>query len=149
MLRSKATIIGRIALQMEEGKLTRLFLPCEAEEAPEPVHGSAMDSAFRQIEEYLAGERVEFDLPLAEWKGTPLQCRIASAIASIPYGHTATYGSLGFPRAVGRVCSMNPLPLIIPCHRVLPAITPPGQYRGGRHLKAWLLAMERNHLSPR
>lgn len=142
MLRSKPTAIGRIAIEIAQGRLTRLYLPCEAPEAPCPEPGSLAAEAFRQLEEYLRGQRTAFRLPLAEPTGTPLQRRIARAIAAIPYGKTATYGSLGPARVAGHVCAINPLPLIIPCHRVLPACNPPGRYRGSSALKAYLLRLE-------
>lgn len=145
MLRSKDTIIGRISLQVEGGVITRLFLPCESVDAPAPEPGSLSEHAFRQLDEFLAGSRTRFDLPLAPPAGTPLQCRLAAAIASIPYGRTATYASIGPARVAGSVCARNPLPLFIPCHRVIPAWNPPGQYRGGSALKAWLLNMENSH----
>lgn len=143
MLTSKITSIGRIALQTEGGYITRLFLPCEAPTAPEPPVGSLAESAFSQLHEYLEGIRCDFDLPLAPPQGTPLQQEIMRRMCHIPYGCTTTYAELGPARTVGSVCAANPLPILRPCHRVLPAHNPPGHYRGGTQLKARLLELEK------
>ncbi len=143
MLTSKQLSIGRITLQTEGGLVTRLFLPCESVVAPEPPPGSLPAQAFEQISEYLAGKRQVFSLPLAPLQGTPLQQEIMRRICAIPYGHTTTYGSLGPARCVGSVCARNPLPLLRPCHRVLPARHAPGHYRGGSELKKQLLMLEK------
>jgi methylated-DNA-[protein]-cysteine S-methyltransferase len=144
MLTSKIMSIGRIALQTEGGYITRLFLPCEAPTAPEPPIGSLAESAFSQLQEYLKGTRCNFDLPLAPPQGTPLQQEIMHRMCHIPYGCTTTYAELGPARTVGSVCAANPLPILRPCHRVLPAHNPPGHYRGGTQLKARLLELERS-----
>lgn len=144
MLRSKPTRIGLLTLQVTEKSIARLFLPHEAQEAPEPEPGSLAEEAFRQLDGYLAGLRTGFQLPLAESPATAAQKAIVRAIQAIPYGCTATYGSLGPARFVGHVCAMNPLPLLIPCHRVVPAHRPPGLYRGGTTLKSWFLQLEQS-----
>ncbi len=143
MLTSKIMSIGRIALQTEGGYITRLFLPCEAPSAPEPPVGSLAESAFCQLHEYLEAIRCDFDLPLAAPQGTPLQRNIMHRLSQIPYGCTVTYAALGPARTVGSVCAGNPLPILRPCHRVLPAHNPPGHYRGGTQLKARLLELEK------
>ncbi len=139
---SKQLNIGRIALQTEGGYITRLFLPCEAPTAPEPQANTLAALAFEQMEEYLSGIRRRFELPLPPPQGTALQREIMQRICAIPYGHTATYGSLGPARSVGSVCACNPLPILRPCHRVLPAHQSPGNYRGGTELKRILLQLE-------
>ena len=146
MLTSKLMSIGRIALQTEGGYITRLFLPCEAPTAPEPPAGSIAENAFYQIQEYLKGIRHDFDLPLTPPQGTPLRQEIMQRLCQIPYGNTTTYGKLGPARTVGSVCASNPLPILRPCHRVLPAHNPPGNYRGGTQLKALLLNLEKRRL---
>lgn len=143
MLTSKQLSIGRITLQTEGGLISRLFLPCESIAAPEPPPGSLPAQAFKQISEYLAGSRQVFSLPLAPLQGTPLQQEIMRRICAIPYGHTATYATLGPARCVGSVCAHNPLPLLRPCHRVIPAHQTPGHYRGGSGLKRFLLSLEK------
>lgn len=106
----------------------------------------------RQIEEYFAGRRRRFDLPLAPAR-TAFQERVRRAMQAIPYGETRTYGDLahsagGAPRAVGQACGANMLPLVVPCHRVV-ASTGLGGYSGGKGLdtKRFLLALERNAIA--
>ena len=106
----------------------------------------------RQIQEYLSGERTTFDLEIDWTLITPFQRQVLELQLAIPYGETRTYAQLaaqlGKPRAfraVGRAGAMNPVPLIIPCHRVVGS---DGSLRGygapgGIQTKAWLLALER------
>ncbi|UCH78774.1 MAG: methylated-DNA--[protein]-cysteine S-methyltransferase [Candidatus Coatesbacteria bacterium] len=106
-----------------------------------------LDQGRREIEEYLAGDRREFSVPF-HLRVTPFQFRVLEAISAVPYGETATYGEIaariGSPRgarAVGAACSANPIPLIIPCHRLVGAAGP-GGYGGGLALKRKLLHHE-------
>lgn len=139
---SRDTAIGRITLLCSEDAICALQLPCRAVAASPPAPGSIAETAFEQIEEYLAGKRQLFQLPLRHPDSSSFAEKILRAIAAIPYGSTVTYGSLGPARAVGQICAGNPLPLLIPCHRVVPASHPPGNYLGGIELKARLLDME-------
>lgn len=136
-----------MAAETDGAHLTRLFLPCEIPATALPCTADTPQAAlarraFEQIEEYLAGARRRFDLPLKLPPLSPFAARTMAAMAAIPYGETRTYAQLGAARAAGRVCSQNPLPLIYPCHRVLPAAGGIGCYRGGTALKAALLALE-------
>lgn len=105
----------------------------------------------KQLEEYLAGQRQVFTVPVDLVDvTTPFRRRVLQALAQIPYGQTITYAQLaeaaGNPRAVRAVasaCASNPLPILYPCHRVIRSDGSFGEYRGGRELKAALLAMER------
>ncbi len=107
--------------------------------------------AARQVREYLAGERAAFDLPLDLRLLTPFQRQVLQRVAALPRGQVATYGQvarwLGKPRAaraVGQALARNPIPLVIPCHRVLASDGSLGGYSGGRGLatKLRLLRME-------
>ena len=141
------TPVGRMALEEEGGALTALYLP----NSPMPPAGEETPLLARGKEEllaYLAGEGRTFDLPLAP-KGTPFQQRVWSALADIPYGRTMTYGELarrvGCPRgsrAVGQANHRNPLPILLPCHRVVGANGTLTGYGGGLELKEWLLRLE-------
>lgn len=143
MLVRRHTIIGPLCLETKGAKLVRVYLPTEAPEAPRPTPGSAEAAYLEQIDEYLLGHRRHFDIPVQlPAHITRTGQLILQRIAAIPYGRTATYGSLGPARVVGHVCATNPLPLIIPCHRVVPAHRAPGQYRGGTELKRFLLQLE-------
>ncbi|MGJ4084886.1 methylated-DNA--[protein]-cysteine S-methyltransferase [Corynebacterium macclintockiae] len=105
----------------------------------------------KQLEEYLAGQRQVFTVPVDLVDvTTPFRRRVLQALAQIPYGQTITYAQLaeaaGNPRAVRAVasaCASNPLPILYPCHRVIRSDGSFGEYRGGRELKAALLEMER------
>ena len=107
--------------------------------------------AVRQLQEYLDGQRREFTLPI-DWQGMSVfQQRVLQATRAIPYGQTRTYGEIaaqlgrpGAARAVGRAEATNPLPLVLPCHRVLGADGALHGYGGGSGLptKAWLLRLE-------
>lgn len=143
MLVRLQTIIGPLCLETEACKLIRVYLPPEAPAAPSPIPNSPEESYFAQINEYLLGKRRCFDIPVRiPDRTTPTQHLILQRLAAIPYGSTATYGSLGPARVVGHVCATNPLPIIIPCHRVVPVCNAPGQYRGGAELKRFLLQLE-------
>ncbi|WP_376793442.1 methylated-DNA--[protein]-cysteine S-methyltransferase [Thermoflexus sp.] len=104
--------------------------------------------AIAQILEYLRGTRKTFTVPL-DLRGTAFQRRVWAETARIPYGQVVTYAELarriGRPeaaRAVGQALGANPLPILIPCHRVVAAEGRLGGYTGGRHLKRWLLHLE-------
>lgn len=108
--------------------------------------------AAAQIRDYFDGRRREFDLPLLPAQ-TPFQARVRKAMLAIPYGQTRSYGELahsagGAPRAIGRACGANPLPLVVPCHRVV-AANGLGGYSGGQGLatKRLLLALEGNTIA--
>jgi methylated-DNA-[protein]-cysteine S-methyltransferase len=109
--------------------------------------GSA--AAIVQLAEYLAGERRTFDLPL-DWRLTHAgaQRRVLQALydtvrfgAVVTYGELAVRGRLDSPRGVGTIMGSNPIPVVVPCHRVL-AADGLGGFGGGRATKEWLLALE-------
>ena len=105
-----------------------------------------------QLRSYFAGEREEFDLPLAP-EGTPFQQEVWRRLCEIPYGETISYGELarriGNPqasRAVGLANGSNPIPIVIPCHRVIGSNGKLTGYGGGLPIKEKLLALERKQL---
>lgn len=103
--------------------------------------------ALGQVEDYFAGRRQAFDLPIAP-HGTPFQRKVWRRIAAIPFGGFETYGSLAralggvAAQAVGQACGRNPVGLLVPCHRVLAAGPRLGGYGGDTGLKRWLLSHE-------
>lgn len=114
---------------------------------PDGPVSAVLEDAVRQLEAYFAGDLMTFDLPLAP-AGSPFQQRVWSAMCEIPHGDTWTYGELASradtaPRAVGGACGANPIPIIIPCHRVV-AANGGGGYsgRGGLKTKSALLDLE-------
>jgi methylated-DNA-[protein]-cysteine S-methyltransferase len=109
---------------------------------------AVLDEAVRQLDEYFAGERVDFDLPL-EPAGTPFQRQAWTALSTIPYGETISYGEQAMrlgdrnkSRAVGAANGKNPLPIVVPCHRVIGANGHLTGFGGGLDIKAWLLDHE-------
>lgn len=106
---------------------------------------------LRQLDEYLRGKRKEFTFPIDWDLLRPFQCEVLQIVYAIPYGETRTYGEIahqmGRPRAaraVGRANATNPMPLVVPCHRVIGADGKLHGYGGGEGLKTkeWLLKME-------
>jgi methylated-DNA-[protein]-cysteine S-methyltransferase len=152
---SMKTPIGLLRIEGDDEVVTQITLPKAG-----PNHGSrapasantpapvAVSAAVTQLEEYFAGERTEFDLPL-ELEGTPFQKDVWLALGEIPYGKTISYAELarmvGRPtafRAVGQANGANPIPIVLPCHRVLASGGRIGGYGGGLAMKRQLLAIE-------
>jgi methylated-DNA-[protein]-cysteine S-methyltransferase len=119
----------------------------------DPAAGAAATSTVRtQLAEYLTGERRHFDLPL-DWRltGGSAQRVLRALWETVPFGATVTYGELATrgglgrghtaARGVGAIMGSNPLPVVVPCHRVL-ASDGLGGFGGGRRTKEWLLALE-------
>jgi len=113
-----------------------------------------IDAARKQLDAYFAGKRTSFDVPLAP-KGTAFQTRVWHALTKIPYGETTSYGAIanaiGSPkavRAVGAANGRNPIPIIIPCHRVIGANGSLTGFGGGMARKELLLDLERGALFP-
>jgi methylated-DNA-[protein]-cysteine S-methyltransferase len=110
---------------------------------------AVLDEAAAQLDSYFAGDLTEFDLPL-DLRGTDFQRQCWLALATIPYGQTVSYGEqarrLGLgpetARAVGTANRQNPLPLVLPCHRVIGADGSLTGFGGGLHLKRFLLEHE-------
>lgn len=114
------------------------------EHCPTPLS----DLAAKQLAEYFAGIRKEFDLPL-HIQGTEFQKAVWQTLLDIPYGETRSYGeiaaAIGNPkacRAVGMACNRNPIWIIIPCHRVVGHNKSLTGYEGGLPMKKWLLDLE-------
>ncbi len=111
-----------------------------------------LQETIRQLRTYFAGELESFDLPLAP-EGTPFQLDVWKRLCDIPYGETISYGELarriGNPnasRAVGLANGANPIPIVIPCHRVIGSNGKLTGYGGGLPIKEKLLALERRQL---
>lgn len=135
---------GPLTLVERDGALAELRFGADDGTEASPL----LLRARKELEEYFAGRRREFDLPLAP-HGTLFQQRVWQALRAIPYGSTCTYGELaaavGNPRAsraVGMANHRNPLPILIPCHRVIGASGALTGYGGGLEWKRRLLAIE-------
>ena len=108
-----------------------------------------LDAAAREIDEYLTGQRRGFDLPLDYSLSAGFRRKVLAHLPGIGYGHTASYAAVaaavGSPRAVravGTACATNPLPVVVPCHRVVRSDGHLGGYRGGPAAKRLLLELE-------
>jgi len=136
--------LGKLTLTSAGGALTALdWNLADTYSDKDPV----LEEAARQLRQYFAGERTDFDLPMQP-HGTQFQKRVWSAMQEIPCGKTATYGGLArqlesAPRAIGGACGRNPLPIVIPCHRVVGGAGKGGYSGlGGLTTKDWLLNHE-------
>jgi methylated-DNA-[protein]-cysteine S-methyltransferase len=141
------TPLGDVVLTGEGGALTGLAF-ADGATVPSPRDDAALAEPARQIHEYFAGRRTEFDLPLA-LAGTEFDRQVWAAVASIGYGETATYGELAArverpsaARAVGAANGRNPIALIVPCHRVIGAGGALTGYAYGVERKRALLELE-------
>jgi len=141
--------IGGLRLHADAGLLTAIDFDARPRRAK--VADALLDDAVRQLTEYFAGERTTFDLPLAS-DGTEFQKKVWGELRRIPFGETASYGEvarrLGYEpvasRAVGAANGTNPIPIIVPCHRVIGADGTLTGYAGGLERKKVLLALELN-----
>ncbi|MDA8347521.1 MAG: methylated-DNA--[protein]-cysteine S-methyltransferase [Pseudomonadota bacterium] len=144
--------VGPLLLGGDDERLTRI----DFQDGPRPLRPGAhwhraagpFAAAIEQLAQYFAGQRRRFDLPLAP-TGTPFQLRVWEALCAIPYGETLSYGDLarrvGNPRAsraVGLANGANPLPIVVPCHRVIGANGALTGFGGGVPIKRALLALE-------
>jgi len=152
--------IGRLRLIADAHGLCEIAFEDEAVSHDPPAHWrpagahppAAITMARTQLAEYFAGTRHAFDLPLHP-RGTPFQCEVWNELARIPYGITISYAELarriGRPkamRAVGAANGRNPLPIVVPCHRVIGRDGSLTGFSGGLHIKRYLLDQE--HAAP-
>ncbi|AHG88330.1 Methylated-DNA--protein-cysteine methyltransferase [Gemmatirosa kalamazoonensis] len=150
--------VGRLLLTADDAGLVGVWFeenrhgaPPSDLAAPALGHDAAsrtLDAARVQLAEYFAGARTTFELPLAP-RGTPFQRRVWMALRDIPYGRTISYldlarrvGDVRATRAVGAANGRNPLPIVVPCHRVIGTDGSLTGFGGGIARKQWLLAHE-------
>jgi methylated-DNA-[protein]-cysteine S-methyltransferase len=152
---------GTLLLAKTPRGLVRLGLPNEdADELLADLAGrisprvletpAGLDAERRELDDYFAGRRHDFELPIDWQLSHGFLLRARQGIAAIPYGETRTYTDLArgagnerAVRAAGSACSRNPIPLVVPCHRVLRSDGSLGGYAGGLEMKEKLLEMER------
>lgn len=146
------TAIGRVVLVVSGRGVRNVFL--NATKPPAAVDGVAAGDELREpagaLCELIKGTRRDFPFPLDLTQGTDFQHRVWRALLAIPWGHVVTYGELaqkmglpvGASRAIGQANAANPLPVIIPCHRVVAAGGRLGGYSGGLETKRFLLQRE-------
>jgi methylated-DNA-[protein]-cysteine S-methyltransferase len=146
--------IGPLLLKSDGEALTGIYMdlpsgpPNGLREWTEDRSARPFAEALRQLEEYFKGARRDFDLPM-RMEGTAFQQRAWKSLTQIPYGETRSYGEqaklLGNPnasRAVGLANGRNPIPIVVPCHRVIGADGSLTGFGGGLERKRWLLAHE-------
>jgi len=146
MTRRRLTVdtpTGPVTLSAEDGKIVAVRWGAGGSD-----NSPLLQNAAQQLREYFDGHRQVFDLPLLP-QGTEFHRAVWREMLAIPYGQTKSYGDLAkatgsIARAVGTACGANPIPIFIPCHRVLAADRQLGGFSGGRgpKTKAWLLTLE-------
>ncbi|MGE0420817.1 MAG: methylated-DNA--[protein]-cysteine S-methyltransferase [Reyranellaceae bacterium] len=148
------TPIGRLSVDADGGAVTKVrWIAPDVGDPLAPDGDPVVEEARRQLQAYFDRKLTMFDLPLLP-KGTEAEKQIWQVMCKIPYGQTMTYGEMtvavgrdprqGDARDIGKACSANPIPVIIPCHRVMAAGGRMGGYsgRGGTETKRKLLAFE-------
>ena len=158
-MRTHTTIdspIGPLTLVATDGVLSAIYMAEHLHQPDAATFGAAAPAPFadaaRQLGEYFAGERRDFDLELAP-QGTPFQQRVWAALRAIPYGETKSYGQLAreidvphMTRAVGSATGRIPLSIVVPCHRLVGADGSLTGYAGGLPRKRFLLDLEAGRL---
>jgi methylated-DNA-[protein]-cysteine S-methyltransferase len=152
--------LGRLLLAATPAGLVRVAFPVEDADAvlaslaqqvsPRVLRAPArLDLVARELDEYFAGRRHGFDVPVDLQLAHGFRRAVLEKLVDVPYARTVSYAELaaqaGSPRAVravGTACALNPVPLVVPCHRVVRSDGTPGSYRGGPEAKRRLLALE-------
>lgn len=141
------TSIGKIGIVEEKGFITNIcFITMKPPLNAKLYETDLIKETIKQVNEYLDKKRMSFDIPI-NTTGNRQQQRVLSNILQIPYGQVVTYKELGLrnnihPRAIGTFVKKNPIPIVIPCHRVLGSNGCIGGYSGGVELKKHLLELE-------
>jgi len=147
---------GLCVLTLGDGAKDKLFAYVEKvfPEAELKASKPVLKETIDQLSEYFSGERIHFELKMF-LRGTEFQKRVWQGLQEIPYGKTISYGTLasslnspGGMRAVGAANGQNPIPIIVPCHRVIAADGSLGGYTGGLGIKRKLLDMEQRKYTP-
>jgi methylated-DNA-[protein]-cysteine S-methyltransferase len=152
-----ASPIGPLLLAAEDSGLRQILFARNGKPSePEPgwkENAISLSETIRQLNAYFAGKLESFDLSLAP-EGTPFQQKVWNELLAIPYGETISYGELArrignanASRAVGLANGSNPIPIVIPCHRVIGSNGKLTGYGGGLDIKGKLLALERKQLT--
>ncbi len=146
-----ATGRGLVSVGLPNRELDDFLAEIAAGISPRIVEApAALDEVRRELDQYFTGGRREFDVDL-DWQLVPggFYRKVLRATAKLPFGITATYGEIagraGNPRAhraAGTALGANPLPIVVPCHRIVRSGGDPGNYGGGPGMKRWLLRLE-------
>jgi methylated-DNA-[protein]-cysteine S-methyltransferase len=143
-----AAPVGKIMVMADDEAVTRIELSAKYRPPGKPQLNAVLKRAQKQLAEYFARKREEFDLPL-KLEGTAFQQKVWKALERIPFCQTRTYGQIAkaakspaASRAVGAACGRNPLPIVVPCHRVVGSSGNLTGFGGGLAMKEWLLKHE-------
>ena len=150
------TPIGSIFIAADDQAIKLMSFPQGSQQRGPQAHWKKTKKPFTQaiaqLDDYFSGQRTQFDLPLAP-DGTAFQQQVWQALLNIPFGETTSYGALAktiqrpkASRAVGAANGANPIPIVIPCHRVIGSSGALTGFGGGLETKQWLLAHEQSHL---
>ena len=142
------TPVGRLRLVSDGAALLRVEFEGQHGTDGRELNDQVLTDAIRQLREYFSGQRREFNLPLAQ-EGTDFQQRVWQALTAIPYGESRSYrdiavalGNRQAVRAVGAANGRNPLPIVVPCHRVVGSDGSLIKYTGGLEIMRTLLELE-------
>lgn len=140
--------LGVLTLQFTDDGLSAITFGASKKHKNNPVNLGVSTATIKGLDEYFLKKRKSFVFP-KNMRGTPFELKVWRALTSIPYGKTMSYKELaqriGHPRAyraVGSACRRNPVPIVIPCHRVIRSDGRIGEYVGGTKRKKWLLTYE-------
>lgn len=143
--------IGVLKIESDGEYITSMLFLEKDEPAPNSEPNELVNECVNQLKEYFEGKRKLFDLPLRP-SGTEFQFKVWDKVSEIPYGETASYGLISkllgdanLSRAVGMANGANPIPIIIPCHRVIGNDGSLTGYSGGLEKKKWLLNHEQSY----
>ncbi|MCX7067939.1 MAG: methylated-DNA--[protein]-cysteine S-methyltransferase [Methylococcales bacterium] len=146
------TVLGKIGIAKQDGNITEVYFASESiPQDVELVETALISEAFLQLNAYFAGELKNFSLPLAP-RGTDFMQTVWKALCAVPYGKTASYKDIALAidnpkaiRAVGQANNKNPIPIFIPCHRIIGSNGKLVGYSGGLEIKAFLLELEKHN----
>jgi methylated-DNA-[protein]-cysteine S-methyltransferase len=152
MISFRETAIGKIGIEEQDGCIVAVYFETDAvPQNRELGETPLIRKAFEQLELYLKGKLTRFSLPLKP-EGTPFMKKVWLKLCDVPYGHTASYkdiatavGNSRAVRAVGQANNRNPIPIFIPCHRIIGSNWKLVGYGGGLELKQKLLDLEKRY----
>jgi methylated-DNA-[protein]-cysteine S-methyltransferase len=143
------TKIGGLGVTVASGAVTEVTFGAPLVPGDDGDLDPVLRAALAELVEYFAGDRTDFTVPTEFTRGSDFERAVWTQIASIPYGQTQTYGSIAYAvgepggaQAVGSACHRNPLPVIVPCHRVVGANGKLVGFGGGLPRKRFLLELE-------
>lgn len=146
------TDAGQLTIVESDGSIVRLTFGANPEEGAIHAETPLLYQTICELNQYFFGQRKVFEMPFYPEGASKFDLKVLGAVMQIPYGETRSYEDISFlideigaERAIGNSLSKNPIPLLIPCHRVINKDGSLGGYQGGEKLKGALLKLEKNH----